>query len=124
MTHPSCFHPVEKLIYWNKMDPAQVDKILKILKKIYPEANCALVHENPLQLLVSTILSAQSLVSRITKSDHTFLAGLQSNEFRALLSPRTLLLLLLLPACFLINLLLYFSKKGEVIFVVAEKNQN
>ena len=35
-------------------------KIVRALRKLYPEADCALRHENPLQLLVATILSAQS----------------------------------------------------------------
>jgi len=40
-------------------------KVLKILKKTYPEADCALVHKNPIQLLVSTILSAQCTDKRV-----------------------------------------------------------
>ena len=40
-------------------------KILNILKKTYPDANCALAHETPLQLLVSTILSAQCTDKRV-----------------------------------------------------------
>ena len=46
-------------------------KILTRLKKRYPEANCALEHKNALQLLVSTILSAQSTdttVNDVTKT--------------------------------------------------------
>ncbi len=40
-------------------------KIIAKLKKAYPEAKCALVHENPLQLLISTILSAQCTDKRV-----------------------------------------------------------
>jgi endonuclease-3 len=36
-----------------------------ILAKTYPDANCALKHSNPLQLLVSTILSAQCTDARV-----------------------------------------------------------
>src|SRR3989338_1174670 len=43
----------------------QIFKALKILKKTYPWANCALAHENPLQLMVSTILSAQCTDKRV-----------------------------------------------------------
>lgn len=39
--------------------------VLETLKKTYPEANCALIHENPFQLLVSTILSAQCTDKRV-----------------------------------------------------------
>lgn len=48
---------------------ARAAKILAGLKQLYPEADCALTHESPLQLLISTILSAQSTdetVNRVT----------------------------------------------------------
>lgn len=43
--------------------------ILDALRACYPEADCALIHADPLQLLVATILSAQSTdvtVNRVT----------------------------------------------------------
>ncbi len=40
-------------------------KIVRSLKKQYPEAKCALNHSNPLQLLVATILSAQCTDERV-----------------------------------------------------------
>ena len=40
-------------------------KILLILKKEYPEARTALTHDNPLQLLIATILSAQCTDKRV-----------------------------------------------------------
>ncbi len=43
--------------------------MLRLLKRQYPDANCALVFKNPLQLLVATILSAQctdETVNRVT----------------------------------------------------------
>ena len=39
--------------------------ILRHLRREFPEATCALRHENPLQLLVSTILSAQCTDERV-----------------------------------------------------------
>ena len=39
---------------------ARVDAILPILKKTYPDARCSLDHRSPLELIVATILSAQS----------------------------------------------------------------
>jgi endonuclease-3 len=39
--------------------------ILRRLRAAYPEAHCALHHENPLQLLVATILSAQCTDQRV-----------------------------------------------------------
>lgn len=39
--------------------------IIKVLKKKYPAPECALKHENPWQLLVATILSAQCTDKRV-----------------------------------------------------------
>lgn len=44
---------------------ARALKILSILKKTYPKAACSLDFANPLQLLVSTILSAQCTDARV-----------------------------------------------------------
>ncbi len=46
---------------------ARALKILAILKKAYPEAGCSLDYGTPLQLLVSTILSAQCTDGRVNK---------------------------------------------------------
>jgi endonuclease III len=47
-------------------DPrAQARKVVRALKQAYPQATCALVHENPFQLLVATILSAQCTDVRV-----------------------------------------------------------
>jgi endonuclease III len=51
-------------------DPARVRAILKRLNEDYPDATCALTHENPFQLLIATILSAQctdAVVNIVTK---------------------------------------------------------
>lgn len=42
-------------------------KILTALKKLYPQADCALTHRDPLQLLIATILSAQSTDVTVNK---------------------------------------------------------
>jgi endonuclease-3 len=39
--------------------------ILPILKKLYPDAKCSLDHRSPLELIVATILSAQSTDARV-----------------------------------------------------------
>ena len=46
-------------------DPARVRAILGKLDEAYPAATCALRHENPFQLLISTILSAQCTDERV-----------------------------------------------------------
>ncbi|PYV14193.1 MAG: endonuclease III [Acidobacteria bacterium] len=40
-------------------------RILRALDRAYPDARCALVHSNPLELLVATILSAQCTDERV-----------------------------------------------------------
>ncbi len=40
-------------------------EIVKILKREYPEAHCALVHRNPFELLIATMLSAQCTDERV-----------------------------------------------------------
>lgn len=40
-------------------------KIIKLLRNAYPDAHCALNHENALQLLIATILSAQCTDVRV-----------------------------------------------------------
>jgi endonuclease III len=46
---------------------ARVNRILTALDNIFPAATCALVHKNPWQLLVATILSAQCTDERVNK---------------------------------------------------------
>ncbi len=43
----------------------QTRKIVRALAKTYPDAECALFHQTPFQLLVSTILSAQCTDERV-----------------------------------------------------------
>ena len=40
-------------------------KIISRLKNEYPDAHCALIHSNPLELLIATILSAQCTDKRV-----------------------------------------------------------
>ncbi|SRR6266404_542410 len=44
---------------------ARTKKIISLLKKAYPDAHCALIHSNPLELLIATILSAQCTDDRV-----------------------------------------------------------
>src|SRR3989441_4290757 len=44
---------------------ARVRQIVRGLAKLYPDAQCALHHDNPLQLLIATILSAQCTDVRV-----------------------------------------------------------
>ena len=46
---------------------ARLNRILTELDNIFPKATCALIHKNPWQLLVATILSAQCTDERVNK---------------------------------------------------------
>ena len=52
-------------------DPKRVSAILAKLDEAYPAATCELRHENPFQLLVSTILSAQCTDVRVNQVAQT-----------------------------------------------------
>ena len=49
------------------VSPERVQKIFAALDQLFPQAECALQHENAFQLLVSTILSAQCTDERVNK---------------------------------------------------------
>jgi endonuclease-3 len=53
----------------NASSPAQerLPEVLRLLRALHPDAKCALDHENALQLLVATILSAQCTDERVNK---------------------------------------------------------
>ncbi len=44
-----------------------VETILRALEKAYPQAHCALAHDNPFELLVATVLSAQCTDKRVNQ---------------------------------------------------------
>ncbi len=55
--------------HYNPVAPERVQEILERLDQLYPAATCALTHRNAWELLVATILSAQSTdanVNRVT----------------------------------------------------------
>src|SRR5581483_6826124 len=50
---------------YNPTSPERVSEILKRLDQLYPDVTCALTHKDPWQLVVATILSAQSTDVRV-----------------------------------------------------------
>jgi endonuclease III len=71
-----------------------VRRVCAVLKRAYPDARCALVHANPYQLLVSTILSAQCTDARVNMvtpelfrrfPDPASLARAESGELEAMI---------------------------------------
>ncbi|MFH0877222.1 MAG: class I SAM-dependent methyltransferase [Candidatus Omnitrophota bacterium] len=71
----------------------------------------------------STFTSAQSIVSALTGTESYFFRELQAGTRSVRVLAHAFLIILLAPLCFLINLLLYFSKRGEVLFILAEKQK-
>jgi len=96
-----------------------------------PKSLCGLLEKHGFKIVslhtfsleYSTFISTQSLVSLLTKSGHLFFKFLQGDKIGWWLAPHLLLFMALAPICFLINIFLYFSKRGEVVLVVAEKNK-
>lgn len=50
---------------YNKSGADLAKKIVRSLRKAYPDVKCALNHSNPLELLIATILSAQCTDDRV-----------------------------------------------------------
>ena len=50
-----------------KKQRLRIAKIIFHLKKEYPNSKCSLIYDNPFQLLVATILSAQCTDERVNK---------------------------------------------------------
>jgi len=61
-----------------KIGKTQVNKILAILERTYPDVKTALRHRNPLELLISTILSAQCTDKRVNQVTETLFRELKT----------------------------------------------
>lgn len=68
----------------------RVKKLLERLDKAYPAATCALTHEDPVQLLVSTILSAQCTDERVNQVTRTLFQKYRTARDFAYADPREL----------------------------------
>src|SRR2546426_2937974 len=71
-------------------------EVVRRLAEEYPEARCALHHDDPFQLLVATILSAQctdEMVNKVTPAlfarypDASSLAGAAASELEGMIKP-------------------------------------
>src|ERR1700731_3097335 len=71
-------------------DPKRVSAILAKLDEAYPAATCALVHENPFQLLIATILSAQCTDVRVNQVTRTLFQKYRKPEDFAYANSRDL----------------------------------
>jgi len=71
-------------------DPKRVAAILQKLDEAYPNVTCALVHKNPFQLLISTILSAQTTDVRVNQVTETLYKKYPTPESFAYANPSEL----------------------------------
>jgi endonuclease-3 len=71
-------------------NPERVRLILKKLDEAYPNATCALTHETPFQLLISTILSAQCTDVRVNQVTETLYKKYPNAKAFAYASPAEL----------------------------------
>jgi endonuclease-3 len=71
-------------------DPKRVKAILDGLDAAYPAATCALTHDNPFQLLISTILSAQCTDETVNKVTATLYVKYPSPHSLAYATPSEL----------------------------------
>jgi endonuclease-3 len=70
--------------------PKRVAAILAKLDEAYPKVTCALEHDNPFQLLIATILSAQCTDVRVNEVTRTLFQRYRTPEDFAYANPREL----------------------------------
>jgi endonuclease III len=70
-----------------EMRKKRARKIIAALKRLYPEATCALHHDSALHLLIATILSAQSTDETVNKVTPIFFARYPDADAAASASP-------------------------------------
>jgi endonuclease III len=75
---------------YNPTSPERVAEILKRLDQTYPDVTCALTHRNPWELLVATILSAQSTDVRVNMVTPELFRKYPTVQAFALLEPEQL----------------------------------
>lgn len=93
------------------------DNLTTLLKKY----NFKIIKKRTFSLEYSAFTSTQSLLSRLTNSDHIFYNFLQTKKINKSTLMHSILFLFLFPFCFIINLLLYYSQRGENLRIYAEK---
>ena len=71
-------------------NPQRVRAILQKLDEAYPNVTCALVHHNPFQLLISTILSAQCTDERVNHVTKTLFVKYRTPKDFAYANPAEL----------------------------------
>jgi endonuclease III len=81
--------PSKKIAY-NPLAPERISEILKRLDQLYPDVTCALTHTSAWQLLVATILSAQSTDANVNRVTPELFRKYPTVEAFAALTPEQL----------------------------------
>lgn len=81
---------VKKLKGYNPIAPDRVSAILAHLDQLYPDVTCALHHRNAWELLVATILSAQSTDANVNRVTPALFEKYPTVEHFAALQPEEL----------------------------------
>jgi len=109
--------------YWLSWDPKYHLTFFDppALTKLLSDAGFRIKTIHTHSLEYSTFTSVQSLVSRLTRTDQRFFAWLQRpiRSWSVLID--LCLFAVLTPFCLIINLALYFSRRGEVLLIIAGK---
>jgi 2-polyprenyl-3-methyl-5-hydroxy-6-metoxy-1,4-benzoquinol methylase len=95
---------------------------LPSLTKLVEKYGFKIVKIHTFSLEYSTFISVQSLIDKLTKTDQKIFRWLQGEPAGLWLLAHLGLFALLVIPCFTINVILYFSKKGEILLIVAKKN--
>ena len=61
-----------------KIPKSRINKILQIVRRTYPDVKTALRHQNPLEMLIATILSAQCTDVRVNEVTKTLFKKLRT----------------------------------------------
>ena len=83
-------HPAKGPKGYNPIAPERVREILKRLNDLYPEVTCALTHSSAWELIVATILSAQSTDVNVNRVTPELFRKYPTVEAFAALSPEQL----------------------------------
>jgi endonuclease-3 len=77
-------------VSYNPLAPDRITEILKRLDQLYPEVTCALTHSSAWELLVATILSAQSTDANVNRVTPDLFRKYPTVEAFAALTPEQL----------------------------------
>ena len=75
---------------YNSLAPERVAEVLKRLDQMYPDVTCALTHKTAWELLVATILSAQSTDANVNRVTPVLFAKYPTVQDFAMLTPEQL----------------------------------